>query len=275
MLSPLTGSLGALGSANGAPADADAAAFIAAAGLTDPTQIDAVRTLVSGLKGANPQGANLWPKVKASYPIVGGTATAHKWNLKDPRDLDAAFRILWTGPLVHSSTGVKPNGIDQCYGNTNLIPAVLDSIGMSYYSGTDSPAGDKAEMGAYNSPSANLRTHLIVDYQGNFFYYGMNEVAGTNVAGITKSSGLFAASRTTSSLQKAYIDGAVVGTSNQVSSGVLPNIPIFICQLNGYTMGVTDRECRYAAIYDGLTDTEHAAERAVVQAYQTTLGRQV
>jgi hypothetical protein len=37
----------------------------------------------------------------------------------------------------------------------------------------------------------------------------------------------------------------------------------------------TDRECAFASIGDGLTDTEAANFYTAVQAYQTTLSRQV
>jgi hypothetical protein len=67
--------------------DVDALAFIAAASITDSTQQSAIDTLVKSLKSAN-----IWTKMKALYPFVGGTATTHKFNLKDPRDLDAAYR---------------------------------------------------------------------------------------------------------------------------------------------------------------------------------------
>ncbi len=68
--------------------DADAQAFITATAITDLTQQTAINTLVTQLKTYG-----IWTKMKALYPFVGGTATAHKFNLKDPRDLDAAFRL--------------------------------------------------------------------------------------------------------------------------------------------------------------------------------------
>jgi len=59
-----------------APAfDPDAQAFITAASITDPTQQSAINQLVVDLKGYN-----IWTKFKAIYPIVGGSASSHKWN---------------------------------------------------------------------------------------------------------------------------------------------------------------------------------------------------
>ena len=76
--------------------DPDAQAFFTAestAGVTlTTTQKTAVNNLVVNLKAAN-----IWTKFKAIYPIVGGTATAHKFNLKNPADTNAAFRLAFTG----------------------------------------------------------------------------------------------------------------------------------------------------------------------------------
>ncbi len=55
--------------------DADAQAFIDAAGITDATQQSAIRTLVGDLKTYS-----IWSKMKAIYPFCGGTASSHKWN---------------------------------------------------------------------------------------------------------------------------------------------------------------------------------------------------
>ena len=87
--------------------DPDAQAFITAAGITNPTQQTAINTLVVSLK-AN----GIWTKMKAIYPMVGGTATSHKFNLKDPRDLDVAFRLSFVGGVTHNSNGITVNGVN-------------------------------------------------------------------------------------------------------------------------------------------------------------------
>ena len=97
--------------------DPDAQAFITAAGITDPTQQSAINTLVTDLKGYN-----IWTKFKAIYPIVGGSASSHKFNLKDPRDLDAAFRLNYAIGVNHSSNGMVSNGTSG-YADTFLRPA--------------------------------------------------------------------------------------------------------------------------------------------------------
>jgi hypothetical protein len=75
--------------------DPDAQAFLTATGITDPTITSAIDTLVLDLKAAS-----LWTKMKALYPFVGGTSTTHKYNLVDPADTDAAFRLTFNGTLL-------------------------------------------------------------------------------------------------------------------------------------------------------------------------------
>lgn len=85
--------------------DPNAEAFIIASGITDVTQKNAINNLVIGLKADG-----LWTSMYAIYPFVGGTASTHKWNLKDPRDLNAAYRLQFNGGMTHSVNGILFNG---------------------------------------------------------------------------------------------------------------------------------------------------------------------
>jgi hypothetical protein len=113
--------------------DADAFAFVEAAGLNE-IQAAAINNLVAGLKGAG-----LWTLLEAIYPLVGGTAFSHKYNLKDP----LTYPVLWVGGVTHSSLGVVGNGTG--YGNTQFIPTALpqNSIHIGTYSRTSITAGSQ------------------------------------------------------------------------------------------------------------------------------------
>ena len=81
--------------------DADALAFFnAVEGGGDTLTLaekTGTNTLVVDLKTAN-----IWPLLKAFYPLVGGTITSQKWNLMNPLDTDAAFRITFTQPSAYT-----------------------------------------------------------------------------------------------------------------------------------------------------------------------------
>jgi hypothetical protein len=88
--------------------DADAQSFFAASGVTDLTQKNAVNQLVLDLKSNS-----LWTKIKALYPVVGGNATAHSYNLINT----SAYQLSFSSGWVHSSSGMLPNG-SSAYANT-------------------------------------------------------------------------------------------------------------------------------------------------------------
>ena len=79
-------------------ADSDANAFLTATGITNPTIASAICTLVTSMKADG-----TWAKCSAIYPFVGGTATTHKFNLKNPADTNAAFRLSFSGGWIHSA----------------------------------------------------------------------------------------------------------------------------------------------------------------------------
>ncbi len=81
--------------------DADAKKFIDSSGITDEIQKMAINNFTIQLKDSN-----LWAKFMAIYPIVGGTGETIKWNLKDPRNIDAAYRLTIHGTPVYGSSGV-------------------------------------------------------------------------------------------------------------------------------------------------------------------------
>ena len=128
--------------------DPDAQAFITAAGLTNPTQQNAINTLVVSMKGFG-----IWTKMKAIYPFIGGTATTHKFNLKNPADTNAAFRLVFNGGVTHTSNGIQGNKING-YADTFLVPdtvfSVANNVHISIYSRTNTTTLGEIDMGGYN-----------------------------------------------------------------------------------------------------------------------------
>lgn len=98
--------------------DPDSTAFLTAAGITDPVISNAICNLVVGLKADG-----LWTQIDAIYPFVGGTAFTHKWNLKDPRDLNVAYRLSFFGGWRHDSRGIQGNGTNT-YADTYFAGTV-------------------------------------------------------------------------------------------------------------------------------------------------------
>ena len=255
--------------------DPDAQVFVSAAELTSQTQADAVNTLVIGMKA---QG--LWTKMKAVYPMVGGTASAHKFNLKDPRDLNAAFRLQFTGGWTHSSTGALPNG-SNTFANTFLNPttSLTTSLGLSYYSRTNANTGlDQVDIGAITGLNYFYLTtqYNVTGLVNRFFGRCTSSSFAINTAN-ADARGYYYLGKTGNgtNLLKSFKNGIIQDT--QTGAGINPNNTVYVGAANdtGSTLYYTNRECAFATISDGLTDAEATNCYTLVQAFQTALGRQV
>lgn len=250
----------------GGGTDADAQAFITAAGITDATQQSAINTLVTDLKTYG-----VWTKMKAIYPMVGGTSSTHKWNLKDPRDLDAAFRLVFSGGLTHNANGITGNGTNG-FADTKLNDNTilnLNNVHCSVYLRTNTD-GLRCDLGVYDGISGiNIYSRYI-----NSQYLRLHE-EDTNTIATTDSRGFRLGSRNISTSKNIFINNTkTTFAQNSVSKA---NYNIYIMASNGVGSAVnySNRECAFASIGDGLTDTEAANLYTAVQAYQTSLSRNV
>ena len=252
--------------------DADAQAFITAASITDSTQQSAINTLVTSLKSAN-----IWTKMKALYPFVGGTASAHKFNLKDPRDLDTAYRLVFNGGWTHSSTGALPNGTTgwaTTYFNpvTQLTTQSSNHLAIYLRTNINEPAVD---MGSFADPG------LGYDIESRYsnVLYSFNGIPNVYLSfANTDSRGLFINTRTGNNVHKILINGVVRGTNTNNFLG-FPNTNIALATRYNVSTSLpqsySSKEQAFASIGDGLTDTEAANFYTAVQTFQTTLGRNV
>ena len=257
--------------------DSDAQAFITAASITDSTQQSAINTLVTQLKTYG-----IWTKMKALYPMVGGSATSHKFNLKDPRDLDAAYRLVFNGGWVHTSTGALPNGT-TAFADTKLKPfGVFNNTTyahMSYYSRTSSGfnnseygmgANDGVNNLAFVFRRANNLQAFVADFSNATYRMALNSTS-------TDGSGFFVGTQQGANIKLLKQNSLHVSNTTTGTGGIPPNYNVFIGALNSLNVSesFTNKESAFASIGDGLTDAEAANFYTAVQTYQSTLGRNV
>lgn len=254
---------------SGVSLDSDAQAFLIASGITDATITSAIDRLVVDFKNYG-----IWSKMKAIYPMVGGTASNHKWNLKDPRDLDAAFRLTFSGGWTHSANGALPNGTNA-YANTFFNPSVnalLNSNGFSFYSRTNSNDLE-VEIGG---TAGSVWSFLQIRVSGQNHFASNPAVGFYDSVSVGNSLGFYTVNRKDSVTTDLWKNGSKIKIGTTVSLG-LGNFNYFLGAYNnlGSPFYYSKKECAFAAIHDGLTDTEAANFYAAVQAFQTTLSRQV
>lgn len=247
--------------------DADAKTFFTATGITNATQKDALNNLVIGLKSNN-----LWSKMQCIYPFLGGTATTHKFNLKNPVDSNAAFRLVFSGGWTHSSTGAQPNGTNG-YANSFFAPSTNQSVNNNglgmYITQRTVSQSDPVQMGSFtqvNQASLILVTATSMNARLN---------GGNSATTIGGGSGSFDAHRTSATVTKQYKNGTSIKNYN--SGGTRTANTIYLGTLNvaaaPYASGYINSEFRFAYMSEGLTDTEVSNLRTLVQTYQTALGR--
>lgn len=283
--------------------DSDAVSFISAANITNSTQQVAINKLVSSLKYEG-----IWTKMKAIYPFVGGTASSHKFNLKDPRDIDAAYRLTFSGGWTHNSLGALPNGTNA-YADTKLIPSTVlaannAAVGVYLQNNTSYTSNGvdlitlKTDIGC-SGTSAN--TGSIGNGRLGIGAYVGSSFAGTNaricagVSGfvhadsvcVTDSRGMTIVNRgSTASINILKSDqlSVIPVQYNSVSDNValLSSINIFLGanyyrNTTGTTAvaGYSDRQQSFAFVSDGLTNLESLKLSRIIEIFQKDLGRNV
>lgn len=246
--------------------DSDVSAFISAASITDITQKTAINMLVLAAKEHG-----WWSLCNAIYPIVGGNATAHSYNLKNT----AQYQLSFNGSWVHSSTGMLPSG---AYADTGLNPlSVLSAFSghISYYSRTGGSISDACEIGA--GASGKLNIHIQYGTSANF--ETCNEVANVSFINSTSSypSGFYMGSRESSTSNAIYYNSTQKSTSTGTETGNFANATIYIGAQDGAgtPLEYTSRECAFATIGAGISSTIEALMYTDIQTFQTKLGRNV
>lgn len=269
-----------------ASVDTDAQAFITAAGITDSTQQTAINTLVVGLKADS-----LWTSMYAIYPFVGGTTASHKFNLKDPRDLNVAYRLTFNGGWTHNSNGITGNGTNA-FAESYYFPITINTIGAynrtltsnqtllgSTFTGVDSDGYQTNPIGLV------LRSNSVSPgYIGTVFSAGIPVPAAITVSR-TAGDGATAI--------KVYRNGTQNSTGNNsewqvfvLNGASVPSMIIGARRQDDYDdMGIviassyndyTTANIAFAFMGDtALTATEVTNLNTRIQAFQTTLGRNV
>lgn len=203
-----------------------------------------------------------------------------KYNLVNPVDSDAAFRLVFNGGWTHSANGATPNGTNG-WANTYLQPSSVltqNSTHLSFYSRTQdtsksgldissftlAPAAHLALTAYYNSLTTGISVQYLYPTDSAIGYSGSTQ-------------GLFIGSRINSTSNKLYRNAAILGTRTTANTTFLPTNNIAIAA-NGQTgsMGeYQNRQCAFASIGNGLTDTEASNLYTRVQAFQNSLNRAV
>jgi hypothetical protein len=248
--------------------DADAVAFFGrvttAGGALSTTEKQAVNQLVLDLK-AN----SLWTPLKAIYPMVGASAAACSRNLKSD-----TFNGTFASGASFSSAGYNPNA--SGYMDTGLTPngnLSQNSVHIAQY--FPAKPNDANQMGVGDAGFANA-LYVYWNLTGLGIISRLNQSGDTFFGSTGLPNGFGILSRNSSSESKYYANNSLIATSTNASSG-LASFPITLGGRNiAGTVGDKSTGIQsFASIGDSLTNTQASNFYTAVQAFQTTLSRNV
>jgi hypothetical protein len=251
-----------------APAlDPDAEAFLLAASITDATITDAINNLVLSLKSDS-----IWTKMIALYPLVGGTASTHKFNLKDPVDSDAAFRLTFVGSPTHSSDGMQGNGSSQ-YANTHLNTSTnltTNNLLMDvHFFDQPNTINNAVQIGNITSPGANSNAFILTNTpNGNSRRLFSN--GAFNATTVTKS---ILVGRDGNNIFR-YVNDSFTDNATE-ASGTRLNLDLFILasNLSGSPTNYSNGGLNFVTIGQDFTSAQAATYISLRNTFLTAIGR--
>lgn len=233
------------------------------------TETVATDDLVTNLKSFS-----LWSKMSVLYPMVGGSPASTAQNLKS-----SSFTGTFNGGWSFANTGITPNGasgyMDTGF-NTN-VQLVYSNSHLSFYSRTNSAASyTNTDIGNDTAPSSYFRLRLLEPTNTGWALI-TTVPTWANSSSVTDSLGFYLGSRTSSTKLIFQKNSTILATSTVSETTALPNNITYIGALNsnGSPTNYSIRQCAFASIGVGLTDTESSNFYACVQGFQTTLNRQI
>lgn len=242
--------------------DADAQAYFNAnTSITSAADKNAINTFYLGLKSDG-----IYTKLVAMYLPIWASAAASKWNLVNPADTNAAFRLTFSvGGVTYTSGGIQGNGTTG-YADTNLTPSVhmptsLNNMHISVYSRTNV---DQVSIDIGSYFLSGIAQNLVLYLKTSNLFYGAvnvdnNNIASTNISN-TNSQGFYIGNRTASNVLNAFKNGTK--TLNKTTpSGVIQNVKTFLLAANNAgasALNYSTRQNCFFSIGYGLTDTEAA-----------------
>ncbi len=244
--------------------DVDAAAYFTAAGITSTTEKNAWNTFVITAKAAG-----LWTNWQY-LPFLGTTVTQKKYNAVDPRDLDAAKRLNFSGTWTYDNQGVKGNGTNTFADmnvNPSLYPAGKGFTGLyTVTNGVDGYDVGNTALGA--------ATILITKLSDGNMYAAFGTGAFPCSVAMADARGFSVASMVDATHCEAWKNGVKV--KNAVDTNVPGNLNLYLGARNnaGVADNFTSRQYSFlctAAV--NVSDANQVVLNNAVVTFLTAIGR--
>ena len=250
--------------------DVDASKVIEAVRSTGvtitPAMMHYAHYLISNMKNIG-----TWDLCNAVYGFVGGTADSHKWNWKDLRDVDSAFRLTYSGGITHSALGMQGNGSNG-YANTYYSNSALMRA-MGYYVNTLGILSNaELDMGILSATDDGF---FLSNRYGQNFVYGNIGKPNLLVSG-TFGKGYFGISYENSNIFINH-NNSIIGEAAIVFINTSQNYPITIGARNSSVLFPNNfSNKRFAFSYiasTNLTKNQAQQQSQIVTNAQNILNR--
>jgi hypothetical protein len=228
----------------------------------------------------NLKNYGIWYKCKAIYGFVGGTAASDKWNWKDMRDLDAAFRLTYSGTITHSNNGIQGDG-STGYVNTHLIPSSIltsiNNLSIGCYIDNYFPIGAFVDMGCISGDGSVNRLALRGPYTSSY----ISASASIGSTGVENNTNFYPSSlsnfiigqRSSSTLATIYVNGLPSAINNNTNTGFFPTNIFYLLAFNSNSSptGFTQRLMKFAFIRDASFTDLQASQMSRIITYAQSM----
>jgi hypothetical protein len=248
------------------PTDQDAINFLNATGIQNTIIERAINTLVVDLKQYD-----VWDKLYAMYPLVGGTSTTCQYNLVNTSSLNLGFSGSWN----FSDNGISGSGTNN-WASTGFTPLTAShanvgtNLSLGIYVETSITGG--YDMGMDGLVNDDL--YLISRYTNNlsYFYY-TSSLTVTN----TDAKGFYigTVSGSAPNNQVIYKNGVSIGSKTGGGGQIINGGYLVIGAASSGPVDPSRRLYGLSFIGKGLTSTNASNLNTTVQSFATSLGRNV
>ena len=219
---------------------------------------------------------NLWDKIQAFYPMLGGNSNGAKFNGKNPVDSNAAYRLIFNGGWTYSTSGITSNG-SNAYADTFLsgssVVAYNNHLGVYMNNNTVFTGTGKTWIGV-SHPTGSGSYFVLAQNGTPRLFYGNKIAVGNTASFIPKPSGFNLITTLSPSGNKHFYNGQLTTTGSGTDSNLITaSVVIGAMNNNGTIQQYYANTYSFATIGSGLTNNEAEIYTNIISSFNVCLGR--
>ena len=219
------------------------------------------------------KAGSIYNKIPVFYPFIGSSITSMKYNGKDPRNLDLAYRLVQTGTVNYSSTGATGNGVNGQLETRYILPsASKDICGVGVYVQSTGYNSNCAIGNVASTPFGPLA--IFPSASGSTFAY-LSDRNNTSRTNANTNKGLFSGIRESLTSVRIRRNGADLGVNpiSSTSAATIPNTQIIIMNGGFTATQFFNGTINFSYITIGFTALDDTTMYNAIIKYNTALSR--